>query len=842
MNLRRALSPFVLAALLPLVGLPLTIAPAHAGVDAAGGVKVDTFGSMDLLLPTGTVRGGSSVSLTAAKNEYESFQIKVSAGATALQGMSVSLAGPLQGPGGATLGTEQVRFYREDYYKITTMSDGELAAEFPRNSAGTCVGDCRIPDALIPERDLLTNQDRAAFPVTVPAGENRVAWVDVLVPSSAVAGTYRGSVEVRSNTGLVTSVPLSVEVLNATLPSTTTMKSQVYVNYNDIGRSWATYQQLAQLGLANRITIVPDGFPTAGSSVLGPLLNGTDPKVPLPGARLTSFPLTRYADTAAWRTVLTQYGKADLARFWCDEIDTATCTATYDNALKGFPGLRLQQIPKYLKPTSDPTLLDPRAQTPVPIAMGALDSSLSWYQQWRAKVAGRELWAYTSCMQASCTAPYITGALYTGTPGLGIDQPTSQSRAMGWHGFRAQLDGEHYWTAAGAYARSWNACTGVQPTNCQYTAAGEATGVNGDGNLFYAWNQAKVGGTTPIAVESLRLKRFRDGREDNELMQLLAGKGKGADARAVASSLFPSFAQSTRTPAQVATARAQLESLVRATFPEAPATPTPTTPTPVTPATTASQDLDCDGDADLLGVGYDGRLLLWGRKAGDWDPAAPTVVGTGWLNKYRQLVLPGDVTGDSRPDLLGVTSTGALALWKGACGGAFTSGGTVGTMTVQDAVAPGDFDGDGRVDVLDRRTDGTLWLASGNGAGGFGTPRQVGSGWSKIVAVGAGDVDRDGANDVLGRAADGRVLLYRGNGRGGWVTGNGEPTGLVLAVTDQPRLLGPGDMGTDGRGDLVALTSAGQLTAYAGNGTTGFATTGVRIGSGWTTAIVQIAD
>lgn len=54
----------------------------------------------------------------------------------------------------------------------------------------------------------------------------------------------------------------------------------------------------------------------------------------------------------------------------------------------------------------------------------------------------------------------------------------------------------------------------------------------------------------------------------------------------------------------------------------------------------------------MLGVASDGRLLSYARSNGDWNPAAPTVVATGWLNKYRQLLLPGDINAESKPDLL----------------------------------------------------------------------------------------------------------------------------------------------------------------------------------------------
>src|SRR5581483_2367546 len=49
-------------------------------------------------------------------------------------------------------------------------------------------------------------------------------------------------------------------------------------------------------------------------------------------------------------------------------------------------------------------------------------------------------------------------------------------------------------------------------------------GMNGDGTLFYPWDSASVGGADPIPIESIRLKRIRDGREDYELLKLASAK------------------------------------------------------------------------------------------------------------------------------------------------------------------------------------------------------------------------------------------------------------------------------------------------------------------------------
>ncbi|WP_158230589.1 FG-GAP-like repeat-containing protein [Mycobacterium sp. shizuoka-1] len=826
--------------LVVVIGVCLSeVSPSAAvGFDLPSGATVDVFDSMSLVLPTSTARGANTVKLTAAKNEYESFQVKVAAGASPIDAMSVSLGTSLTGPKGASIPAGNVRFYREDYYKLTTMSDGEMKAEFPRDAAGTCSGDCRIPDALIPERDQLVNEDRAAFPTVVPANENRVAWIDVLIPATATAGTYTGSILVKSGATTLVMIPLSVEVLNVAIPSTSTMQSQVFVHTNDVG-GWSTYQQLAELGLNDRISLVPDGFsPATGAGVLGPLLNGTDPKVPLAGARLTTIPITHFANAADWRSALTSLGRADAGRFWCDEATTADCSGWYTTALASYPGLKLQQIPQYLKPTTDPGYLESRTQTAVPIVTD-LDGKVTWFQQWKAASAGREFWAYTSCMSGGCNAAYLDNALYNGRPSFGIDQPNSEARAMGWQGFRVGISGEHYWNATGSYSQAWNLCSGTQPTNCQYTAAGEATGMNGDGNLFYKWNQAKIGGTTPIPAESLRLKRFRDGREDNEIMNLLAANGRQADTMAVANGLFPSFVDNNRTPAQVASARAQLETLVRQVFPASPA------------SAVSAQDLNCDGTDDMLAVGSDGQLLFFARTNGNWAPDAPKGVATGWLNKYRELLLPGDVNGDGKPDLLGRTAMNSLEVWTGACNGTFTKGAALpplvnilsspSAMALSDMTTPGDFDGDGKVDLLDQRPDGTMWLASGTGTG-FGVPRQIGQAWTTFTVVAVGDATGDGKSDLIGRRNDGRVFLYRGNGAGGLVTAKGEDTGVALNPIAVPYLLGAGDMNGDGKVDLAAIAKTGELSAYLGNGAGGFSATPTRMGAGWTTSVVQVGD
>ena len=125
--------------------------------------------------------------------------------------LRASFSVPLTGPNGAVIPCRNVTVYREGYYNVTTPSDLEGATG-------------RWPDPLIPAVDPLLGQTRNAFPVDVPAGENRTLWVDVLVPIDAAAGVYRGNLKLTAE-GMSMDIPVELKVLSFTLPSTTTLKS-----------------------------------------------------------------------------------------------------------------------------------------------------------------------------------------------------------------------------------------------------------------------------------------------------------------------------------------------------------------------------------------------------------------------------------------------------------------------------------------------------------------------------------------------------------------------------------------------------------------------------------------
>jgi hypothetical protein len=92
------------------------------------------------------------------------------------------------------------------------------------------------------------------------------------------------------------------------------------------------------------------------------------------------------------------------------------------------------------------------------------------------------------------------------------------------------------------------------------------------------------------------------------------------------------------------------------------------------------------------------------------------------------------------------------------------------------------------------------------------------------------DFTGDGKADVHAITSNGELYLYRGNGLGGF-TGAGVRIGAGWGTF--VKVLSPGDFTGDGKTDLIGAKSNGELYLYRGNGLGGLTGAGVRIGTGW---------
>lgn len=552
--------------------------------------QVSVVGPAVKVRPTEHPDGVSSATLIAARNEFESFQIVCRAEPSQpMQDLTVTLDGPLAGPGNSNIPEANVTIYREDYYDVQAPSNMD-GAPGP------------WPDILIPAIDPFVGEARNAFPIDVPAGENRVAWIDILVPTDAAPGVYQGSITTSWTTASAQAqtIPIQVTVLDATLPSTPTIKSafglsrngpcfaanwgETCIDVTSEADGWRLHALYALAGLHNRITVSEPSYRVLGHHNLHlfeeyilPLLAGTAPTA-LAGARLTSIRADMGSALALWRDIALEHDFADRAFIYaCDEPGTnpeiwAECTTAADASRQVWPEVAT------LVTASVQNIPDDHALDVVDwlvVLVNQMDDKPDSTQQegrfrgnqraaYDAFVnldANNEVWLYSSCMSHGCESSWgdngfcqvgprpgagksITDPYFTGWPDYVIDAAASQARAMGWLVFLSDAVGELYF----------------QIDHCLQSArsAQYAFGGNGDGTLIYHGDPEWIGGTTHIPVESIRLKQIRDGYEDFEYLKIVESMGFGDEAYRIASTLFPTMYTTIREQHAIDAARTEL--------------------------------------------------------------------------------------------------------------------------------------------------------------------------------------------------------------------------------------------------------------------------------------------
>ncbi len=130
----------------------------------------------------------------------------------------------------------------------------------------------------------------------------------------------------------------------------------------------------------------------------------------------------------------------------------------------------------------------------------------------RESVSGKNLWWYQSCASHGCNT--VGGEYFRGWPSYMIDVPPVSNRIFQWLAWRYRIEGELYFSMNEAFSRD------IDPWDDVYMFGG-----NGDGTLFYPGRPARIGGTSEIPIESIRLKLIREGLEDYEYLHLCARRG-----------------------------------------------------------------------------------------------------------------------------------------------------------------------------------------------------------------------------------------------------------------------------------------------------------------------------
>lgn len=431
------------------------------------------------------------VEVSAAGNEGADFQVALRAERD-LGPLSVELTEPrLVGQSEPALGF-QTRVRLEGYIR-TERPSGYLIR------AGLC------PDPLLEEGA-----------VTLKAGETRALWVNVQVPEGAAAGVYEGQVWVLDGDQAVIVAPYRVRVRGYSLPHTPALRTAFQLS---VEQGWshmmdhypnAGYDMVKTLWTSMaRHRIAPMHLGPSGPP------QGDDP------AALEAF--EKYVDLAE-ELGFNSYGpfmwgpqvETEEQRQWVrrmvdwyqskgllDRLYVYMCQ--YDEAQPD----RYQALKDYATALK---AADPRVQrfitvAPHPDLYGAIDwwcpgtpaYNLEVARQRRAQ--GEKVWWYT-CV--------------TWTPGLLMDAPGAEHRALLWLTFTQEADGLLFW------------CIDYWPQNPWDTPVmGSGTAGNGDGYLIYP---RREGDPADRFYETVRLEVLRESLEDYDALAILQARLKAAHA------------------------------------------------------------------------------------------------------------------------------------------------------------------------------------------------------------------------------------------------------------------------------------------------------------------------
>jgi hypothetical protein len=477
--------------------------------------------------------------------------------------LSVTMSDLVDARSGTTIAaSSHVTVFREAYLDITTLSDmnGTLGM---------------TPDPLVPAVDPYVHEARMAFPVAVPAGQTRSAWIDVLVPQNAPSGFYSGTVTVDDGGTMIASLPVVLAVWDFAIPSTSTLRSGFGLGWNSLcvqqyggyagcnaypGASDSDdaveriHVAQATMFLDYRISlgdtvyapVTSAGF-THFDAVYGGLLAGTA-STRLPGARLTGLwytgddtnatQMTRWRDhfaaMSSW-SVLT-------AAYYCDEPPNGCSWAQALSEASAIhtaaPGLPTLLTTDYANASSHGLLdaVDVLVSIVEEMEPRGGPNARSSYDAWLA-MPGKHLWWYQSCDEHESCSNGTPGPAESTWPSYMVDATPTRNRVFQWLAYLDRIEGELYYATDYCWTASdcGDATSGT--TNDPWVSV-YAFGGNGDGTLYYPGTLARIGGTTPIPIPSMRLALIRDGMEDFELLHALDVAGDGAFATATARSFI----------------------------------------------------------------------------------------------------------------------------------------------------------------------------------------------------------------------------------------------------------------------------------------------------------------
>ncbi|HEX5432218.1 MAG TPA: glycoside hydrolase domain-containing protein [Bryobacteraceae bacterium] len=464
--------------------------------------------------------------IRAARGEYESFQIVVTAPPGGLSGVNVTVSN-LNGPGGAVIPRTDLALFREHYVNVVESSPNWGGSNQP-------LGAGNYPDALIPFIDPATGQPPAAaalraVPFNLDPGMNQPIWVDISVPRNIPAGQYNGTFTVTSNQGYAWG-SISLQVWNFDLPETPALHS-AFLFWN--GEGLAADEEL----LRNKINPLRTG--TEDESNLMSHF-GLD-SVALPfwsGADVSTCSMNPAPSTADFQNAAAQQ-QPGLLKFVYSADEIGNCGNLYGVMQQWASNMHRAGLKNLVTMAPNPNLYDDGSGTGqsavdiwtmLPIGYDADPSAVQYVLR-----KGDSAWSYNTMVQDAYSPKWELDF----SPVDFRIQPGFINQSLG-------LSGLLYWRVDMWSSDPWNDINTIGVWN--------SSNYPGEGVLVYPGEQVGIQGVAP----SMRLKWLRDGVEDYDYVNILKKLGQGDWALQVVRSVGADWSHWTQDPNALQAARDQL--------------------------------------------------------------------------------------------------------------------------------------------------------------------------------------------------------------------------------------------------------------------------------------------
>jgi len=257
-------------------------------VDDGEKVKQEDLNHWAKTSPNNRVWDGTTIRVFGARNETVAFQVILEAAGggahevnlilDSLRSGNAVITNRVGGEPGSLVG-RYIELFVEHYLQVTQRSDYTYGAYGPNESRALPDAEHTgwIPDGLVPfdARVKRPAHGQGGAPFDIAAGMNQGVWVDIYIPKSLPAGTYRGTIRVLEGTATRHSIPVELQVYGFVLPDETHMKSffswnaallsnRYGIPLNSIAY-WDMFRQFMHVAHRHRMNLVDGGRALGGA-------------------------------------------------------------------------------------------------------------------------------------------------------------------------------------------------------------------------------------------------------------------------------------------------------------------------------------------------------------------------------------------------------------------------------------------------------------------------------------------------------------------------------------------------------------------------------------------------